>query len=188
MFLTILGIFLLAGVTFAQTETLPSAGITPDSPFYFLDTFGEQVQLFFAFSPAAKVETATKIAGEKVAEAKAMEDAGDVSAALEAAGRYGEMASLAAANLAEAAKSGEGFDVALAELVSRATSIHLEVLTGVLEKVPEQAQKTAIGQALENSEKVAETALKALKDNEDLKTEVQKKIDAARAKRGAGRP
>ena len=51
---------LFGGTAYAQDEEvpLPSPGITPDSPFYFLDLWGERVGLFLAFGSEAKAERA----------------------------------------------------------------------------------------------------------------------------------
>src|SRR3989304_1116936 len=94
--------------------------------------------------------------------------------------RYGELISLAAKNIGES----EDKAAAGAELVAQATSIHLTVLTGLLDKVPAQARQ-ATGNALTKSENGAQSALDALQDKADLKSEVQDKINAARAKREA---
>ena len=42
-------VFLFAPTVFAQSGVLPGPGITPDSPFYFLDRWGESLGRFFAF-------------------------------------------------------------------------------------------------------------------------------------------
>lgn len=171
-------------------ETLPDPGITPDSPFYFFDTLGENIGLFFAFGAEAKARKAVEIAGEKAAEAEAMAEKGDAAAAGIAVDRYGDMVSTAAQNLAAAAQSGEGFDAALAELMAKATSIHLSVLSDVLERVPEQA-KGAIQNAMEHGERGAGEAINALgqqegrPDIDQLREGVQQRIDESRNLRGA---
>lgn len=50
--------------------TLPGAGITPDSPFYFLDRLGEFLQEFFTFSPEGKAHLQITFAAERIAEIK----------------------------------------------------------------------------------------------------------------------
>ncbi len=64
------------GGVFAQNPqiTLPSAGLTPDSPFYFLDRLGENLREFFTFNPEAKVKLQIEFAGERIAEIKVMVD------------------------------------------------------------------------------------------------------------------
>ncbi|MBU2634996.1 hypothetical protein KJ841_00780 [Patescibacteria group bacterium] len=50
--------------------TLPKAGITPESPFYFLDRFVEFLQEFFTFSPEGKAHLQITFAAERIAEIK----------------------------------------------------------------------------------------------------------------------
>lgn len=61
-------------LAFAQSgqTTLPSAGLTPDSFFYFLDQWGEDVQQFFTFNQEAKAKLQIEFAGERIAEIKAI--------------------------------------------------------------------------------------------------------------------
>src|SRR3989338_2798704 len=61
-----------SGTAFAQgTQTnLPSAGLTPESSFYFLDRLGENLRQFFTFSPEAKAKLQIEFAGERIAEIK----------------------------------------------------------------------------------------------------------------------
>ncbi|MEK7629800.1 MAG: DUF5667 domain-containing protein, partial [Patescibacteria group bacterium] len=58
--LAILFAFLLVvpAFSFAQvsSSSLPNAGTLPDSPFYFLKTWKESIQLFFTFNAKAKAE------------------------------------------------------------------------------------------------------------------------------------
>lgn len=62
----------------AQSQTvLPSAGLTPESPFYFLDRFGEAFQRFFTFNPESRARLEITFAKERIAEIKLiLEDKG----------------------------------------------------------------------------------------------------------------
>lgn len=62
----------LGSPVFAQSQevVLPSAGLTPESPFYFLDKFGEALRLFFTFNPEGKARLQITFAAERVAEIK----------------------------------------------------------------------------------------------------------------------
>lgn len=65
----IFGVFLFSSMASAQTNAaLPSAGLTPESPFYFLDRMAEAIGEFFAFSAEAKVRVKTDRAAERLAE------------------------------------------------------------------------------------------------------------------------
>ncbi|MBI2621184.1 MAG: hypothetical protein HYW63_00870 [Candidatus Levybacteria bacterium] len=188
LILLVLALFLFAGVAQAQTEELPDPGITPDSPLYFFDTLGENIGLFFAFGDEAKTRKAVEIANEKVAEAQAMAEKGNEDAAEIAAERYGKVISTAAESLAASARSGEGFDEALAQLIAQATSIHLSVLADVYDRVPDQA-KSSIERAMQESVRGGEEALNAVSGEkreevmqqvEEKRQEVKQKLDTLR--------
>ncbi len=63
-----------SSTAFAQGTqiNLPSAGLTPESPFYFLDRLGENLREFFTFNPEAKAKLQIEFAGERIAEIKIM--------------------------------------------------------------------------------------------------------------------
>ncbi|MBT9169026.1 MAG: hypothetical protein DDT19_02378 [Syntrophomonadaceae bacterium] len=63
-----------SGTAFAQNQqvVLPSAGLTPESPFYFLDKFGETLREFFTFNPEGKARLQIKFAAERVSEVRTM--------------------------------------------------------------------------------------------------------------------
>ncbi|MEK7076219.1 MAG: hypothetical protein AAB941_00965 [Patescibacteria group bacterium] len=60
------------GAVFAQNQqiVLPSAGLTPESNFYFLDKFGEALREFFTFNPEGKAHLQITFAAERIAEIK----------------------------------------------------------------------------------------------------------------------
>ena len=70
--LAAVGLFIFSGgAAFAQNQTaLPSAGLTPESPFYFLDKLGETLREFFTFNPEGKARLQITFAAERVAEIK----------------------------------------------------------------------------------------------------------------------
>lgn len=56
---------------FAQSQAvLPNAGLTPESPFYFIDKLGEALREFFTFNPEGKARLQITFAAERVAEIK----------------------------------------------------------------------------------------------------------------------
>lgn len=60
-------------LAFAQSQpTLPSAGLSPESPFYFLDRLGENLQEFFTFNPEARAKLQIEFAGERISEIKVL--------------------------------------------------------------------------------------------------------------------
>jgi len=166
-FYTSISIFLLAGLVFstipslAQTEsTLPSPGLTPDNPFYFLERFFEGIGTFFTFGDVAKAKRYTKLAAERVAEAKAVVDKNKPEVAEKALKRYQECLEKSLAKAEEAQAKGKSV-AEVTEIVSQATIKHLAVLEEVLEKVPEPA-KSAVLQAREVSKTGHVKALEAL--------------------------
>lgn len=62
----------LPKIVFAQSTVLPSPGITPDSPFYFIDTLGENLQLILTFGNEHKIKKLLEFSDEKLAEIKVM--------------------------------------------------------------------------------------------------------------------
>lgn len=125
----------VAPASLAQSNELPDPGITPDSPFAFLDRWGEALGLFFARGAEARAAKQLRYAEERLAEAEVMAEEGKSEEAEEAVDRYGSLISAAAANLATAAREGEDTSAALADLVTKATSIHQTVLAEVYEQV-----------------------------------------------------
>ncbi|GMQ95116.1 MAG: hypothetical protein BMS9Abin13_226 [Patescibacteria group bacterium] len=68
----LLALFLVAGTANAQVSNLPSAGLTPESTFYFLDRLGENLREFFTFNAASKAKLQIKFAGERISEISVM--------------------------------------------------------------------------------------------------------------------
>ncbi|MHB9019437.1 MAG: DUF5667 domain-containing protein [Minisyncoccota bacterium] len=60
------------GQTTNTTSILPDPGLTPDSPFYFLNRVGEALQEFFTFNPEARARLELQFAEERISEIKAM--------------------------------------------------------------------------------------------------------------------
>jgi len=144
----------------AQEAELPAPGLTPDSAFYFLESFFESIGTFFTFGDVAKAERYAKLAAERVAEAKAVVDKGKPEAAEKALKRYEVQLKRALAKADQARAKGK--DVSeVTEIVAEATSKHFAVLDEVLERVPVEA-KEAIMKAKEISKIGQMNALKVL--------------------------
>lgn len=147
-----------APAVWAQEEAA-DPGLTPDSPFYFLKTWIEKIQLAFTFAPEKKVEVLNKLAEKRVAEARKMIEKGKPELAERCLERY-EKHLGKAQEMAEKTKEEKAEEVY--ERVAEATSKHVEVLERVLEKVPEQAKGAAIKHAIKVSQHGHERALEAL--------------------------
>jgi hypothetical protein len=159
----LVGSLLISTPVFAQDEPLPDPGITPDSPFYFLDNFGKNLGLLFAFGPDAKAKKALEYAEERLAEAQAMATQNKSQALERAAAGYDKFLLMASAKAEEARQQGIPED--LSERVALATSKHVSVLDAVAdafpETVPEQARQ-AISRAKDAAMKGMESALKGV--------------------------
>jgi len=70
LFLVLFFVFILSPVEgFAQNQAvLPGAGLTPESPFYFLDKLGETLLRFFTFNTENKARLEIDFAKERIAE------------------------------------------------------------------------------------------------------------------------
>lgn len=167
-------VILVPGVRAQSTTGLPNPGLTPDSPLYFLDTWSEDIGLALTRGTEAKTRKQIVISQEKLAEAEQMGEKGEAKAVEVAADRYGEMVNAAAAGVASAAQSGEGFADALSELLATTASISQSVLAGVYERVPEQA-KAAIQRAMQVSTQGMERAMEAISNGN--RGQVQERIE-----------
>ncbi len=163
----------------AQGAELPAPGLTPDSPFYFLESISEGIGTFFTFGDLKKAERYAALAAERVAEAQAVVEKGEPEAAQIALKRYEDQLGRALAKAATAKAKGQKIEK-VTEIIAQATSKHLTVLEGVLEKVPEVA-KAAITRVLEKSKNGHITALKALAGENPAKA-VEINLDSARGR------
>jgi len=144
----------------AFERELPAAGITPDSWMYGFKRFFESIDLFFTFDDVAKAEKHLKYAELRLAEAKEMVEKGKPEFVDDLIEEYED--SLEKANEISKIAQQLGKNVTkVAELVAIATSIHMDVLENVLEKVPEQA-KPSIQRAIISSKRGNEEALNVL--------------------------
>jgi len=168
----IIASLLFSGTAYAQEEELqlPNPGITPDSPFYFVDVLGKNIGLFFAFGPDAKAKKAIQYAEERLAEAQAMAAKNKSKEVERSANGYGKFVTMAGEKAQEARQRGAPDNIS--EIVASATSKHLSVLDRVYDMVPEQAQP-AIAKAREASMSGMENALRALaREKSERATEI----------------
>ncbi|GAH53296.1 unnamed protein product, partial [marine sediment metagenome] len=134
---------LLSGTAYAQEEEeLPDPGITPDSPFYFLDNWGKQIGLLFAFGPEAKARKALEYAEERLAEAQAMAVKNRIRETERAADSYNGFLAMVRKRVEEARQQGVPENIS--EKVALATSKHLSVLDRIKDTAPEQAKESIV--------------------------------------------
>jgi hypothetical protein len=134
---------LLSGTAYAQDEELPDPGITPDSPFYFFDTLGKNIGLFFAFGPEAKARKALQYAEERLAEAQVMAAKNRVREMTRAANDYDGFMAMVNERAEEARQQGVSDNIS--EKVALATSKHLSVLDRIKDKLPKGAKEDIAG-------------------------------------------
>lgn len=157
-----------AGVLAQETE-LPDPGLTPDSPFYFLETIVEGIGTFFTFGDLKKAERYTILATERLAEAQAMAEKEKPKLMEKTLERYEKQLNKSIARAEKAMIKSENIEKAAEILanVGKTTYKRLDVLIEVYEKVSEQA-KPAIENAMKASLKGHEKAVEALKAKDAL--------------------
>jgi hypothetical protein len=118
--LTVATLFCSSAV-FAQDDGLPDPGITPDSPFYFLDKLGKNISMFFTFGEEAKANKALRYAEERLSEAQAMAEKNKVREMTRAAEGYESFMAMVNERLEAAMKNGTSANVSerLSELAYR---------------------------------------------------------------------
>lgn len=142
-------IFLFAFSTLAQADNLPDAGLTLDSPFYFLKAWKETIQTFFTFGEENKAKQYLHLADVRLAEYQKMVEKGKTEIAQKTLDKYEKQLNRALDKAKELQEKGK--DVKdLSQKLEQTISKHLEVLQKNLQKVPEAAKK-GIEKAIENS-------------------------------------
>ena len=166
---TLIFLFFLGTGVLAQETELPDPGLTPDSPFYFLETITEEIVTFFTFGDLKKAERYATLAAERLAEAKAVVEKGKPELVEKTLSRYEMQLNMSMIRAEKAMLAGKGFEKVMEVMAEagRTTSVHLEVLAEVYEKVPEEA-KPAIEKAMKASVKGHEKAVEALKASNTL--------------------
>jgi len=161
LLITLVFLLSLGAGVLAQEVELPDPGLTPDSPFYFLETIAERIGTFFTFGDLKKAERHALLATERLAEAQAVVEKGKPEFVEKALERYRIQLQNSIARAEKAQTKGENAEKVMTK-IGKTTSMHLEVLAEVYEKVSEQA-KPAIENAMKVSVKGHEKAVEALK-------------------------
>lgn len=146
----------------------------PGDALHGLDLAMEKIQLNLAPDVASKVQLRLQFANERLDEAQATFSENDLTDGLEAVHDYGEEISSIAQLIGE---EGGSDQEALASLLDAAHAIHTEVLTGLLDTVPDQA-KDGIQRAIEASNRSTDTPESA-SDDEQVPEETNTPDDAS---------
>ena len=145
------------GIIYAQEEemTLPDPGITPDSPFYFMDKWGKQISLMFTFNAENKTQKALHYADERMAEIDAMMAQNKIKEATQAVNEYQNYLEIATKNMEQARLKG----VDVSEKVVLMAEKHVGFLSDSTDNVTEDAQML-LNQTRERAMTCQEAALK----------------------------
>ncbi len=177
--ITLLFLFSLGTGVLAQGTELPNPGLTPDSPFYFLETIAEDIVTFFTFSDLKKAERYAALSAERVAEAEALVEKGKPEFVEKTLQRY-EMQLNKALARAEKAKDKDKSVKNVMKIVAEGTGKHLTIIENILEKVSEKAKEAAT-KAKEVSMNGQKNALRALAE-EDPESATEINLKAAEAR------
>ena len=172
-------LFSLGAGVLAQETELPDPGLTPDSPFYFLETIAEGIGTFFTFGDLKKAERYATLAAERVAEAQAVVEKGKPEFAEKTLTRYENQLNNSIARAERAQAKGQSVKNVM-EIVAEGTGKHLATIESILEKVSAKA-KTAATEAKEVSMTGQKNALRALAE-EDPETATEINLKAAEAR------
>jgi hypothetical protein len=137
-----------------KTETLPELGITPDSPFYFMDKWGKQIAMVFTFNAENKARKALQYADERMAEIEAMMNQSKVKEATEASNEYQYCIQSAVQQMEQAKSKGE----AVAEKMALMTEKHLETANRLSDNAAQDA-RALMTQTREQTKTCQESAL-----------------------------
>jgi hypothetical protein len=147
------------GAVFAQDDDLPDPGITPDSPFYFLDKLGKNIGMFFTFGAEAKAKKALRYAEERLSEARAMAEKNKIREMTRAANDYEGFMAMVNERLEAAVQNGMSANVS-ERLSALAFRIHTR-LCELKDRLPPASSDNISPADRENSKKARETIERA---------------------------
>lgn len=149
-------------------------GLTPNSPFYFLDGLLEKTRLLFTVNPEKKANLAMNYAQEKLAEAEAMSIKNKPKGINKASGHYEKYINLAIDKIGQIKD-----ETKKEELVIKANKNIIEQQVGLseLKKQVSEDNKESVQSALEISVKVLERGLKIIPEK-DIELESMVPLDA----------
>ena len=172
LLVVVLSFLVAAPGVLAQDSDLPSPGITPDSPFYFLKTWKESIQTFFTFGVENKAKQFLHLSEVRLVEYQKMIEKGKTEIAQKTLEKYEKQLSHALEKAEEAKEKGKDVEK-LETSISERVLKYQEVLTEVLAKAPEQAKK-GIEKAIEMSKKGYETAIEAVSEIKKEREKMEK--------------
>ncbi|MDI6821121.1 MAG: DUF5667 domain-containing protein [Patescibacteria group bacterium] len=161
-------IFVFSNSVFAAVNvSLLDSSLTPDSPFYFLKTWKEEIQLFFTFDAEQKARQYLHLADVRFVEYQKMIEKGKQEIADKTLQKYEDQLNRALEKAKELKDKGKDI-VGFTKNIEETTVKHLQVLQENLAKVPEAA-KQGLERAIEASQKGIE----------QIKGKIEKRIEKA---------
>ncbi|AFQ45901.1 DUF5667 domain-containing protein [Desulfosporosinus meridiei] len=149
-------------------------GTLPDSPFYWLTTLVEKLQVALTFDPAKKTELLADQALERIAEAGALIEEGNAEEAEVALIAYSEKVAEAQAFLASLTETESETIEKLETALSKTHANNIQTLGGLIDKLPPQAaQKVALNVVRSMEKSIAKMEKK---DQLKVATELRKAI------------
>ncbi|HXF44445.1 MAG TPA: DUF5667 domain-containing protein [Candidatus Paceibacterota bacterium] len=161
------------GQTSIATSTDP--GLTPDSPFYFLKVWKEQIQTFFKFGAENKARQYLHLSEIRLAEYERMIEKGKTEIAERTLEKYNKQLSRALDKIEELKEKKKDVGEFVDDL-KEVSSKHLEVLERNFEKVPEVA-KYGIERALDSVKKQIEEAKELEDEIDELGDDMDEDLD-----------
>ncbi len=149
----------LAFPALAQEEDLPEPGLLPDSPFYFLKSWTEDIGTFFVFDDAKKAERLAELAQKRIAEAKALAKKGKPEKAEIALERYEKHIEKSVERVERIKERNQERAAQIAEKIALQTENDFDILEDNLNEAPEKIRKAI----LELRESTTENQVKAIK-------------------------
>jgi hypothetical protein len=125
----------------AQETGLPKAGLTPDSPFYFLEIILEEIGTFFTFGDLKKAERHIALAAERLAETGAVAEKGKMELVEKSLERYENQLDKALRRIEKAETKGKNTKE-VAKTMAEVTYEHLVILNKGLGGAPEEIKST----------------------------------------------
>jgi len=125
----------IGGAARANDGYLPDPGLTPDSPFYFIDILGKYINMFFTFGADIKARKALEFAEERLAEARVMATQNRVREMERTTESYDKYMNMCAERLAEV--SHPDTSEITSERIAIAAARHLEILDSIIDEAPE---------------------------------------------------
>lgn len=168
--LLVIASFLIGSASaLAQTTTQGTikVGIDPDSVFYFLENWKEQIQLFFTFNLEKKAEQYLKLSEERLAEYQRMLDKGKDEIAAKVLAKYEDQLGRALEKAKQLENKNEDSIKEKGRAIIDSIFKHVEVLQNNLEKASEEAKR-----GLENALEAAKKSLEKFKNSDEQDDEI----------------